>query len=163
MKLLSPNPGEAIDRQMVCWVKAEQCEQTVKESNVNTKTFENQTFTPKARIDPKQFVDEINALQKHLLENWFILIPKTNPLSTQLDKHISDLKTLHTRLYQLNNQLRSLHKAYNAQDSEAPSPREVQLLAFQITDLNDARANIVFEINKLFGCPTVEKLYGLIA
>jgi len=39
----------------------------------------------------------------------------------------------------------------------------VQLLAFQITDLNDARANIVFEINKLFGCPTVEKLYGLIA
>ena len=156
MRMLQPSPGEAVDRQTILQLKCQHGQ--------------------KKGVNVKPFVDENNALQEYLEKNWLLLTQKS--MQDPYDRLWAALKEVNKRLWDLEDEIRllksSLTKLPGVHQSQM-SAREMACLisgniqniscmriieiGLLVPELNDRRAQLVQELNALFGIRTQEKLY----
>lgn len=137
MGLLSPLPGEVVDRQTILELKID--------------------AAGKKGISPKAFRDEYDQLQTYLEKNSFARAPKQQEQEALYKK----MKEVNTQLWNIEDQIRLIIK--NAGDaSKLSSDQRVEVckISFEIPRLNDRRAELVQQINKLFNIDRLEKLYN---
>jgi hypothetical protein len=137
MGLLTPLPGEVVDRQTILELKMD--------------------AAGKKEISANAFRDEYDQLQAYLEKNSFARAPERQDQEALYKK----MKDVNTQLWNIEDEIRLIIK--NAGDSSKLSAdQKVQVckISFEIPRLNDRRAELVREINKLFNIDRVEKLYN---
>jgi len=131
MRLLRPSPGEAVDRQTILHLKCK--------------------YGELKHINVKPFTDEINELQTYLDVHFYHKISEEN--GQRLNVLYADLAALNGKLWKLEDEARI---------RRVEQPRPVERLADMrdlTTDLNDARAMLVQQVNALFTISEPEKVY----
>lgn len=131
MRMLRPSPGEAADRQTILHLKCK--------------------YGDLKRLNIKPFRNELEELQEYLERNWFIR------LSEEDGRHYNELCV---KMGDVNNQLWKLEdeKRLRIKQNTADLQREFDM-SRSVTKLNDDRADLVNEINKLFMVVEQEKIY----
>jgi hypothetical protein len=141
-RMLNPSPGEVADRQAILQLKIEY-------GNPKTGQTENGS-TSKVQ----HFAEEHSRLQDYLENKWFPLLPaELTAIYSQLR---SRLALINRELWERENEARTLR----ATNRDATSIHRAGELRFEITQLNDDRAEVVRKVNELFGINVQEKIYA---
>jgi hypothetical protein len=134
-RMLNPSPGEVADRQTILQLKIQHGT-----SHTSTPTVQH-------------FAQEHDHLQEYLEDKWFPQL--ATELRASYDQLYSRLATINKNLWECEDQARALRDAANNRQSV----HQAGELLFEITHLNDDRAEVVKEINELFGINVQEKIY----
>lgn len=136
MRLMKPAPGEIADRQTILNLKAK--------------------FGEAKGINIQPFLDEHELCQQYLERNWF---PEINVNDAKdYDRLFAELEELNTQVWQLTDQSHTLMEAPDRHQALA-NQRAAEVL-FAITEMNDRRASIVYQINGLFQVKVQEKIFA---
>jgi hypothetical protein len=141
MRLLRPNPGEAVDRQTILRLKME--------------------FGESKNLHTLHFQQEHEELQKYLHETFFVMMCRD--VQKPYDDLYAELYDVNNFLWQQEDNIRSyIIKHSGVAASELPHDDLVAIatIGLAIAQLNDKRAQLVMNINKLFGVTSVEKLHA---
>ncbi len=137
MGLLAPSPGEVVDRQTILELKI--------------------AAAKKNQISTRDFAEEYDQLQAYLGKNSFTPKPGQDDFKTLYAK----LKDMNTQLWNIEDEIRLIIRQAGAPSSLTAEQRAaVCRISFAIPRLNDQRAELVQQINKLFNINRVEKLYN---
>ena len=137
MGLLAPSPGEVVDRQTILELKI--------------------AAAKKNQISIRDFAEEYDQLQAYLGKNSFTPKPGQDDYKTLYAK----LKNVNTQLWNIEDEIRLIIRQAGAPCSLTADQRDaVCKISFAIPHLNDQRAELVQQINKLFNINRVEKLYN---
>lgn len=137
MGLLAPLPGEVFDRQTILELKMEAAR--------------------KKGISANAFEDEYNELHAYLEKNSFDRAAEQN-VANELYKKLKDVNT---QLWNIEDEIRLIIKGAGDPSNLSADQRVlVCKISFEIPRLNDRRAELVRQINKLFNVDRVEKLYA---
>jgi hypothetical protein len=134
-RMLNPSPGEVADRQTILQLKIQY--------------GSSQTLPRKVQ----HFAQEHGRLQEYLEDQWFPQL--ATELRAIYDQLCSRLATINKDLWECEDQARALRAATNNRQSV----HQAGELLFEITHLNDDRAEVVKKINELFGINVQEKIY----
>jgi hypothetical protein len=135
MLLIRPTPGACVDRQTILRLKMDEATRT--------------------GVDARHFADEHHALQLYLEENWF---GNGQPnWIEQFHACTSELARVNQALWHLEDEIRHL-KSLTPAERQTRTERVVTI-ALAIPELNDERAQMVSNIDALFGVRAQEKLY----
>jgi NAD-dependent DNA ligase len=137
MRLMKPAPGEIADRQTILNLKAK--------------------FGEAKGINVQPFIDENELCQQYLERNWFPDL-RTQVEIDEYDKLFAELEELNTQVWQLTDQSHTLMEAPDRHQALA-NQRAAEVL-FSITEMNDRRASIVYQINGLFALKVQEKIFA---
>ena len=150
MRMLQPSPGEAVDRQTILSLKMH--------------------HGAKKGMNVKAFVDENNELQRYLEQNFFLIAPKA--LQDPYDRAFNALKEVNRQLWDLEDEIRNLKIEFGGGGLSAqemarvisgqihlPASLRIIEISLLIPELNDRRAKLVQEINRLFGIYSQEKVF----
>lgn len=136
MGLLTPSPGEVVDRQTILELKIEAAK--------------------RKKIPANAFADEYDQLQAYLEKNSFTRAPVQHDRDTLYKK----LKEVNTQLWHIEDDIRLIiRQAGDPSKLSADQKVLVCKVSFEIPRLNDQRAELVQQINKLFNISRPEKLY----
>jgi hypothetical protein len=164
MKLIRPSPGELADRQTILELKINHADieigdeeskliKTKKGSaNVVRTVIDNPT-----KVNVQPFFDELELVQTRLKENWIPNITMHEEAVKAYDDLYEQLAKTNEQLWDLEDQARVLRDAPD-KFQELACKRAAEVL-FTITDLNERRASLVQEINKIWKITSQEKLY----
>ena len=137
MGLLAPSPGEVVDRQTILELKIAAAE--------------------KNQISTGDFAREYDQLQAYLGKNSFTAKPGQDDYKVLYAK----LKDVNTQLWNIEDEIRLIIRQAGAPANlTAEQKTAVGRISFAIPRLNDQRAELVQQINKLFNIDRVEKLYN---
>ena len=130
--MLRPAPGECVDRQTILMLKAK--------------------FGTLKKINTKPFTDELNDIQEYLEKNWYFKLNETEGATN--DALIKQLQVVNGELWKIEDEIRL--RMSNDQNRDVPREADIARI---IPTLNDKRAKLVQDINAIFQCATVEKVY----
>ena len=140
MEVINPNPGTCVDRQTILILKIEAGQK-------------------KNGVFVKHWADECNAIQDYLEKNFFLLVPKS--IQDPYDKLYKELAAVNKQLWDLEDEQRIALAEFESKHGLSatelvPDGLEDLLLktgirSFKITKLNNKRAQLVSQINTLFG------------
>lgn len=137
MGLLTPSPGEVVDRQTILELKIEAAKEK--------------------QLPANSFVDEYDQLKRYLENNSFILAP----VKHDYDLLYGKLKEVNTKLWKIEDEIRLIiRQAGDASKLTADQKALVCSISFEIPRLNDQRAALVQQVNALFKISRLEKLYN---
>lgn len=136
MRLMKPAPGEIADRQTILNLKAK--------------------FGEAKGLNVQPFIDENELCQQYLEKNWFPDLKAQD--AEEYDSLLSDLEEINLQVWQLTDQSHTLKEAPDRFQALA-NQRAAEVL-FMITDMNDKRAEIVYQINGLFQLKVQEKIFA---
>ena len=167
MRMLKPNPGELVDRQSILELKIDHSNVEFEGEKTEFQTGEGKkrsrvmqrTVVNKEALGTKVhlFFDELELIQKHLIENWLPDIYNDDAKIEEYNKLFDELSDTNSQLWDLEDQIRILKSAPDPfQETAAKSAATV---AFTIVDMNDKRAMLVKKFNALWGIQSQEKLY----
>jgi hypothetical protein len=165
MGIINPYPGDLVDRQTILEVKLEHLgvdgdtgyapkstdliEQSPEKSVART------VLLDKTEVDVQPVLLEHAAIQEHLERLWFIkLTPEKGEAFDELHRKI---RFVNAELWKLEDQIRVYRKAPDQNDHNIL--KRVQQTAYAIVVNNDLRADLVRQINRLWGIITLEKIY----
>lgn len=132
-------PGQLVDRQIICQIKVEKGKA--------------------AGLDVHHFGEECNSIQDYLEQSYFPLAPKN--AQEPYDAAFAELKSIHERLWGLEDKIRDLRKRHEAHRLVPEEFEQVAEISFMIATYNDRRSAIISRINSLFGItPLLEKMYN---
>lgn len=169
MRMLKPSPGECADRQTILQLKIKAGGAGSEPENVKKVTesgvLERQDGTEfpvsrdvivgTSKINIQPFVDENEALQRYLEQNWFPDLKAAQGI--EYDDLLDQLGDVNERLWKLEDEARMLKRT-------SPKTQPIHMRAaevlFHITEENDKRAELVSKINALFKVDTREKIYA---
>lgn len=134
-RMLNPSPGEVADRQTILQLKIQ---------HVSSQTLPRKM---------QHFTQEHGRLQEYLEDKWFPHLP--TELRAIYDQLCSRLATINKDLWECEDRARALRAA----TKNRQSMHQAGELLFEITRLNDDRAEAVKKINELFGINLQEKIY----
>ena len=174
MRLIKPNPGECADRQTILelkikfgggipeqvtttgdtFVTRDQVEDGVPRAEVSREILKD-----RSPINIQPFIDENEAIQRYLEKNWLVDLPQEQ--GAIYDRLMEELAEVNLIVWRLTDQAHIMRDcgqiAVLGDDSKIKDA--VQLL-FDITDLNDKRAEIVRKMNSLFAINAQEKIFA---
>lgn len=135
MGLLAPTPGEVADRQTIIELKID----AAKQKNLSFSAFS----------------EEYGELQSYLGRNSFATSsPEYQGLYTKL-------KDVNTKLWNIEDEIRLIiRQSGEASKLSAEQKIEVCRISFEIPRLNDQRAELVQQVNRLFNVDRREKFYN---
>jgi hypothetical protein len=155
-RMLNPSPGEIADRQTILILKIRHGEVKERQSALVSKPG-NGLSRPTAKgisaSKVQHFVDENEQLQKHLDANWFSSVPTA--VKQTYHELFAELATTNGQLWKREDEARTLR----LETRNATVMCRAGELMFEITLLNDKRAEFVQQINELFGITVQEKVY----
>lgn len=153
-RILNPSPGEIADRQTILHLKIQHG--SIKEIQSGAGARPNLPGAAEKALSAakiQHFVDENEQLQKYLEANWFPKVPAS--IRTSYEELFNQLAAINAHLWNREDEARTLRSEGK---NTAVIHRAGELL-FEITQLNDQRAELVQEINELFGVRVQEKVY----
>ena len=167
MRLLKPSPGECVDRQTILQLKMAAADP----GNLSTKVDADKTITDgettwavnrtlvknASTVDITPWQYEHEAIQQYLEKEWFPT--RSIDIADSFDLLSDQLFEINQKLWKLEDEARELKGT--SQNTARAFRAEVVL--FEITMSNDKRAELVRQINQLFGVDVVEKLYAGVA
>ena len=162
MRLLRPNPGECADRQTILELKVKYG-MGVGDTKTSAEVMKTQvgvlartTVETPVGVNVQPFIDENEQIQQYLEKNWF---PDLKPeLGSEFDRLYEELQELNHQVWKLTDQSHILKEAPDRMQAQAD--RRAADVLFQITDLNDKRAELVRKINELFSVRVQEKIFA---
>lgn len=169
-RMLSPDPGECVDRQTILQLKAkagqsldEQKTQdfaaggTINKEGSITKEIYRTKFTGASKINIQPFLDEHEALQKYLEKFHFPILITSSEKQKEFDKLYDELLEVNGDLWKLEDQVRIYLDAPTGVEHTA----DARLLEVYktITRSNNTRSLLVKQINAIWGINTQEKLH----
>lgn len=174
--IIAPSPGDLVDRQTILQTKIARCGIESDTGNPQTsqiyvddnyqlprgKDVVGRTILDKesmSKIDIQPFMLEHEAIQQRLELDWFPKLSVKQVTEGVYDKLLEELRAVNEQLWNLEDQARTLRSAPNRIFSDEVSRRAAQCL-FEITRLNDKRADLVKQVNALWGIAVQEKVYA---
>ena len=168
-RLVNPDPGECVDRQTILQLKAKYGQsldeqkivnQTLKgtpDPSVKEDTVSRTVFKGASKINIQPYLDEHEAIQKHLEKNFFPLIVTDKDKQSSFDHLYDELLEVNGDLWKLEDQVRIYLEAPTGVEHTA----DIRLLEVYktITRLNNKRALTVKEVNAIWGINSREKQY----
>lgn len=169
MRLLKPEPGELVDRQTILELKIDHANVDIEDEKKTglpeleqarggSKLLKNRTVVNKGAIGTKVhlFFDELELISNKLIEAW---IPdlRTQDQVDKYDIFYAELSEVNSKLWDLEDEARILRDAPDKFQQQA-AVKAAEVL-FNITALNDRRAELVKSINALWGIQSQEKSY----
>lgn len=165
MLLFKTDPGQLVDRQTILELKIEHSnvefepEKTDIISDKRGSRVLQRTVVNKNALGTKihLFFDELELIQKALLEKWIPDIYNSDDKVKSYDELYEQLSEVNSQLWDLEDQIRILRDAPDK--FEELAAKRAAEVAFAIADLNDKRAGIVKQFNSLWNVNTEEKQY----
>lgn len=166
-RMLRPDPGEMVDRQSILELKiyhtdtepiGEDIKHSAGEKGKASRSVQ-RTLVDKSSLNSKQhlFLDEMDLIRKHLIDNWIPDISDKPEKIEEYDKLYDELSEVNSQLWDLEDQKRVLMKAPNPEDMLVI--RRKAEISDCITTLNDKRSDLVRQVNMLWNINSQEKLY----
>lgn len=162
MRMIKPSPGECADRQTILHLKMKFADagelktrlEDVYAANQEKPHGVNRTVVSGiSKVDLQPFQFENEEIQRYLEQYWFPDFPK---IGEQYDELFDTLADVNEKLWKLEDEARVLRKAKKDQSTMY----RAGTVLFMITEENDRRAELVQNINKLFGIDVREKVYA---
>lgn len=162
MRLLKPDPGELVDRQTILELKIAHIESQKDHDNEPERTVPHGAIARTVVSNPSKlnvhpFADELDLVRDYLTKNFIPDIAPFDDKSNAYDALYDELKEVNSQLWDLEDKARVLRDAPD-NFAEAACRRAAEVL-FAINTLNDRRAELVKQINGLWGKQTQEKMY----
>jgi hypothetical protein len=172
MPLLKPLPGDLADRQCILELKINHCTAEFDEESNDPFTRKRTLVTGKtettvgiARVlvskgaaDVTPFIDELDLIRKELEKKWVPDLITKNKVE-EYDKLYDQLNEANTTLWGLEDTIRALKASPEDMESTLNWLKRVKDTAFDIVIQNDARSEVIKQINALWGWNRQEKMY----
>jgi hypothetical protein len=152
-RMLNPSPGEIADRQTILILKIRHGEVKSALDSKPGNGLSGPTAKGISASKTQHFVDENEQLQKYLEDNWFSSVPPA--VKQTYHELFGELATTNGQLWTREAEARTLR----SETRNATVICRAGELMFEITLLNDKRAEFVQQINELFGVTVQEKVY----
>lgn len=167
MRILKPTPGECADRQTILELKIKagggRREETSEEVDSKEEAVDTAVYGVNRWIlkDPSQlniqpFLDESEMIQQYLETTWFTSLDEDK--GNEFDRLYEQLADVNQQLWALTDQQHTLRDAPDRMQ-ELALRRAAEVL-FTIADLNDKRAELVYQMNGLFSIRVQEKIFA---
>lgn len=162
MRLLKPNPGECADRQTILELKIKygmgvgDTKTTAEVVKTQVGMLSRTTVETPVGVNVQPFIDENEQIQQYLEKNWFPDLKEHQ--GPEFDRIYEELQELNHQVWKLTDQSHTLKEAPDRMQEQA-NRRAAEVL-FQITELNDKRAELVRKINELWSVRVQEKIFA---
>lgn len=173
MRLMKPDPGELVDRQTILELKIDHANVEInpeqkegeipipKQARGSSKLNQNRFIVNKEAKGTRihLFYDELELISKKLLETWVPDIMTSQEKVDKYDELYASLSETNASLWDLEDQGRVYRAAPERYQNDPTFNTRCKDILFEIEDLNDKRADLVKQINALWGIKSQEKSY----